>query len=448
MKLSISYSLKSGGNSKTPIQAFLSYGNKQFDVATQKMVYKPLKYYTGLTIYPSEWDNVNKKPYSITTSKKLEDIGKTIERLFNLHYSIHRTIKPEILKEELDEVIKGKTRKADIVQRIRIVSFIKTEILHEIADKSEQNETKQKGSYDDLVVYIEAFEKQSGKELYIHELNESVFLQFMEIVRARNNRYNSVTNIYNTFKATLNKIARKYKVSVFNPTQELGDDDKQTFVNTSQVFLDFEKIQKVVDYQPKTKPEAEVKLIFLTLLFTGCRYSDVFKIKPEFIYMKGNIHFKYARYISQKTNIEVAVPMLKPLADAINSNGGQTAEVRDRSDFNKRVKDLCRDCGLTELTMLSFTDSYGVKQFVEKPFYKFVSSHTGRRSLVTNLLNHVPETVLSKITGHEIGQSAKSKNTIQGYNHITPEESAAMFYRMLMKLQIIDEEHFIFPLAA
>jgi integrase len=455
MKLNMTFALKSGDKTKAPVLAVLSYGNKEFDVSNQKTVYKPLRYYTGVTLEPSEWDKARKEPYSKKVQAQLSLIEKTINEVFIRHYTVNKAVNRETLKQELDEAIKGKARKEDILQRIRIADFIQTDIIAEL-DKKEQEWKKaglkkrcwNKASYQNVLNYLEAFEQESGKLVYNHELNEALFLQFMALVRSKNKRYNSVTNIYRRFIAVLHKIERKYKVPVFKPTDELEKDEKQTFIKSAKVFLNFEQIQRVIEHEPTNKTQEKVKLIFLTLLFTGCRYSDVFKIKPDHIYMKGNTHFKYAKYISQKTNVEVAVPILKPLDDAIKANGGQTAEPMDLAYFNKHVKELCRDCGLTSLTKLSYTDSYGVKQFEERPFYEFVGSHTGRRSLVSNLRNHVPDAVLSKITGHLIGNDSNSQNQVDGYDHNTPEESAAMFYRMLSKLQIIDEEHFIYPLAA
>ena len=78
----------------------------------------------------------------------------------------------------------------------------------------------------------------------------------------------------------------------------------------------------MIKYKPKDDKQRNVKLIMLTLLFTGCRYSDVARIKPEYYHDKDNESFYYARYITEKgRGKEVIVPILKPLMDAFIENG-------------------------------------------------------------------------------------------------------------------------------
>lgn len=438
MRLRINFALKAGVTGEIPVQAIMTFGQKEIDLITGKTIYKRLRYYTGLKVRAEEWNKTEKLPYHKTTRTQLLQIEKTIQEVFSVQLAINDTVNCESLKIALDEKLKGKTRQ--IVNRIRISEFIEKEIT---SDEDMKRWTKY--GYEHLKSYIEDFEKVYGRPVYNHEFDDRVFRLFMAEVRRKNNRYNSVTNIYKTLRATLNRIKRTYKVPVFNPTEELPKAEKQANIKPAKVYLNFEQIQQVIKYKPQSKQQENVKLIFLTLLFTGCRYSDVFKIKPEGQFSKTGIKFAYGHYISLKTNIEVIVPILKPLADAIAANDGKTAEKMDLAEFNRALKTLVRDCGLTEPVTLTYTDSYGNKQFEKKPFCDFVSSHTGRRSFVSNLINHIPDTILSKITGHDTGNS--SSNMIHGYNQIQPIDSAVLFYRTLSRLQSIDKEHFVFKLA-
>lgn len=438
MRLRINFALKDGGTVETPVLAVMTFGQKEIDLITGKTTYKRLRYYTGVKAKPADWNKAAKLPYNKTAQADLLQFEKTALEVYNVLQSVNGNVTIETMKAALDEKLKGKKQK--VVQRIRITEFIETEI---ISDSEMKHWTK--CGYSRLKQYFEDFETVYGKPIYNHEFDDRVFRLFMAEVRKRNNRYNSVTYFYKNLKATLNRIKRTYKVPVFNPTEELPKAQKQADIKPAKVYLNFEQIQKVIKHKPKTKREENVKLIFLTLFFTGCRYSDVFKIKPEGQYHKTGLKFSYGHYISQKTNIEVIVPILKPLADAIATNGGATAKKMDLAEFNKELRELLRDCGLTEPITLSYTDSYGNKKFEQKPFCNFVSSHTGRRSFVSNLINHIPDTILSKITGHDTGNS--SSNMIHGYNQISPIDSAVLFYRTLSRIQSIDKEHFIFKLT-
>ncbi|WP_317166124.1 tyrosine-type recombinase/integrase [Sphingobacterium sp. SGL-16] len=68
--------------------------------------------------------------------------------------------------------------------------------------------------------------------------------------------------------------------------------------------------------------------------------------------------------------------------------------------FNEYIKEVGKLAGLNEeihITRYSGKD----KLIIKKEKYLFLSSHTGRRSMVTNLLSrNVPITLIQKLTGH------------------------------------------------
>jgi len=91
----------------------------------------------------------------------------------------------------------------------------------------------------------------------------------------------------------------------------------------------------------------------------------------------------------------------------------------------------------------TFTDAHGKKRFESKPMYQFVSSHIGRRSFVTNLINFVPITILTKITGHEL----KDKSIIFSYNKVSLIDNSAQFVRELQRVCRENSEHFVVELV-
>ena len=129
-------------------------------------------------------------------------------------------------------------------------------------------------------------------------------------------------------------------MKIFKPSIQLSKSDKITAVNDDKIYLNYEQIQTVIDYLPKTEKLQNTKLIFLTLLFTGCRFSDVFKIEPNFTYSKKVTNFKYTHFISTKTSTEIIIPILKPLEDAYLLNKDQPPYKISVPKFNEYVKDL------------------------------------------------------------------------------------------------------------
>ena len=445
MKLKINFMLKTGIEGEIPVLAIMNFGYKEFDVMKQTYSYKPLRYYTGVKVSKSDWDLDEKLPKNKSKRATLLQLEKQATDIFN-YLITTETVTPERLKQELDIKIKKKEEKS-IVKRVRIVDFISTEIMVEHGLKQ-----KTKESYTTLSNRLKDFETKIGKQLFSNELNEELYNSFIDSIRERSNRINTVWSIYKSFKAVLNRIARKYKLTIFSPTKELRPTDKVRSVTEDKIYLEFEQIQSVMDYKPPNEELGNVKLILLTLLFTGCRYSDVYKIVPEFTYSKNGVTFKYARYFSEKTDTEIVVPILKPLQDAINANGGNLAYPIPQQKFNILVKKIAEDCELNDEITLSYTDAHGKKQFITQKQFDFVSSHIGRRSFITNLINFVPITVLSKITGHansipipEFDMSDSS--VIFKYNKISLIDNAVRFVKELKQQTKSNKDYFPFDLV-
>lgn len=429
MKLKINFILKTGVQGEIPVLAIMNFGYKEFDAMKQTYVYKPLRYYTGVKVKKSDWNEDEKLPTEKSKKAILLQIEKQATDIFN-YLITTETVTPELLKQELDVKIKKKEEQA-IVTRVRIVDFIENEILHEQGIKQGT-----KNSYKVLANRLTEFETKIGKQLYSSDLNEELYISFMNTIRKRVTRINSVYNAYKTFKSVLNRIARKYKLNnIFNPTKELRTTDKLRSVTEDKIYLEFAQIQKIMGYEPPTKELANAKLILLTLLFTGCRYSDVHKIKPEYLYSKNDVTFYYARYLTTKTDTEIVVPILKPLQEAFDSNVG-VAEPMVMQKFNSLAREIAESVGLKEEITLSHTNSFGRKELTTRKLFQLISSHIGRRSFVTNLMSYVPITVLSKITGHtnsaiESDFKGLGSSEIFKYNKISLIDNAALLIKIL-----------------
>lgn len=423
--------------------AVLNFGYKEYDVLKKKNVYKPLRYFIGIRVPSNEWNITDKLPYSVEKRREIESIGQQISDIFN-YLKFQGNITPELLKAELDEKLKGKTE-AKIVKKVRIVDFIRNEIL-----PSKDLKESSKSPYRNVANKLDEFENFTGKPLYTNDLDEQLYKLFMDRVKLKLTRINAVWAINKVMTATLNEIARRYKIDVFKPAEQLAKKDKVHQVTADKVYLNFEQIKKVLEFDPQTEKLRNAKLILITLLFTGCRHSDVHKILPDNLYEKNDIQFFYSRYFTDKTDTEIIVPILKPLEEAIEANGGKVAYKISQQKFNEYAKELLQACGLDEPVTITYTDKNGKKQFETKALYQFVSSHIGRRSLVTNLLNHISTPVLSKITGHSVKESVisvKDNSAFWDYNKIALIDNAVLFRKQLKRAAEDDPGHFPFELV-
>ncbi len=431
-KLKSSFVLKKYKKGEKLIELHLNFGYKEFDALKSKYNYKPLRYYTGIRITPDEWDSINRVPFDTKKLNKLLNLEQTARDIYNYLSKNNETITPDILREELDKTTKGKS---EVKSVIGIVDFIRKVIIEE--NKSGRS-AKTLQSYGKLESKLKKFEEKKRITLTVDNLNEELYLEFMDYVRSIVDRINTVWGEQKTFKAVLNEIRRKYKIHVFNPALELSKSDKINSRTEDRIYFNFDQVQKVLDYRPKSELLQNTKLILLTLLLTGCRYSDVFKIVPEYEYNENGVKFRYARFIDQKTDKDIIVPILAPLEQAYKSNGGKTPYRISDVKFNQYVKDLCALAKLKDEVKLSYTDSYGKTQYETKKFFQFVSSHVGRRSFITNLINFIPITILTKITGHSI----KDKSIIFSYNKISLLDNAVLFMKELKRVAESNPEEF------
>lgn len=425
MKLSIQTYLKSESSELKPIIFKLSFGYKVKNALTGKTSYKPLNYNSGIKVLPKDWDsdmNLSKNRSDIAEILRLEDVIKhTYDHLILQKIKVT----PALLKFELDTVLGRETN--EVSNLINICDYIEQEI--ETNKKRSENTRKQ---YKNLKNHLIEFEKKIGAKITTSNFDRKLYIKFMDGIRSIMNTANSVWKIEKNLKSVLNDIRRNYKeIEVFNPQAELSKSERSKLVSEDNIYLSFEQILKLIEYQPKDDKYKNVKLILLTLLFTGCRFGDVHKIVPDHTHENDGLKFDYAKFITEKgSGSEVVVPILAPLKQAIDQNGGKLAKPISNQKFNEYIKDIFKAAKFDETVSLAFTDADGNKVLKTKPMYELITSHIGRRSFITNLINHIPVTILCKITGHTL----KDKSIIFKYNKITSVQNAVLFIEELKRV--------------
>lgn len=434
-KLKSSFVLKKYKGEEKLVELYLNFGYKEYNTLKNKYYYKPLRYYTGVRIKKHEWDSVNKIPFNSKKLNELLNLEQTAHDIFNYLSKKDQVITPDSLRIELDRALKG--GEAEVKSIIGIVDYIENEILN---GENDSRSKKTLQTYRKLFGKLKQFEEKHKITVTVDNLNEELYLKFVDHLRSVLGRINSVWGELKTLKSVLNEIRRKYKVQVFNPTDELSKSDKVSQQSEDKVYFTFSQIQKIIEFEPSNERLKNTKLILLTLLFSGCRYSDVFKVQPSYQYDENGVSFRYARFIDQKTDKDIIVPILEPLEQAYEENGGNPPYRISDVKFNKYVKELCELAGLTDDVTLAYTDSHGKKQYDVKQFFEFVTSHIGRRSFITNLINFIPITILTKITGHSI----KDKSIIFTYNKTSLLDNAALFVKELKR--VTDANSDLFPL--
>lgn len=422
------YLKKSAKSAKKPIILKGNFGYKRYDPIKKKTKYESLVYYTGESVYAEEWNTKEGLPISPKIIVKLLEIREKVD--FSYKTLINQQI--EITPEKLKQQIEGKNNIKRNNNSIRIVSFIKQYI--ETNTKLSAGRIKH---YKKLRRKLEQFEKLKGFYLTTDKLNEDYYIEFIEFWKISLNKANSVWSIHKDFKGALNKIRKKYKIDFYNPI-DLSDESKPKQAEAPRPFLTLSEAEQILNYSPSSEKLRNVQFILATLIYSGCRYSDVHKVVPENNYNKNGLQFNYAHFITQKKpQTEVIVPILKPLQRFYDKNNGSPPRKISDVKFNKYVKELIcemRDnpkIKFDKKFKLAFTDKDNRKVFETVRLSQKISSHIGRISFITSLIHLMPITILTKITAHKL----KDASVIFSYNKISLIDNAVLFVEELQRIQ-------------
>ena len=159
-------------------------------------------------------------------------------------------------------------------------------------------------------------------------------------------------------------------------------------VPVKNIYLNIDELKELfyLKVSEHTPGIANARDLFLLGAFTGLRYSDFSRIKPEHITKVQGV--EVVQITTQKTNTEITVP-IHPFVKAIFERHEGPPRGITNQQLNNHLKDLIK--------LTSFKNERGISG----PKWQEVTTHTARRSFATNaFLSGVPTLSIMKITGH------------------------------------------------
>ena len=229
---------------------------------------------------------------------------------------------------------------------------------------------------------VRHFETGVGKPAIwenITRVNLNIFVRYLK---------NTVTqNSARTYAAMVKSVLNNYRDEIELPAK-FENVLRVKDVKCINAFLDEDDIKKFASYEAKSKRERYVKNIFLIGCLTGARHSDAIT------FTTGNILGSRLSYVSEKTKTLTFVP-LSPMVARLIEELPKTEPVNE-ANFNIAVRKICKKVGIREKIKVFRTGRY-----IEAEKWKFISSHTARRSFATNLcLRDADLYSISKMMGH------------------------------------------------
>ena len=157
---------------------------------------------------------------------------------------------------------------------------------------------------------------------------------------------------------------------------------------SQNTWLSDNEIKKLMAYLPENPTERLVQKQFIMGALTGARHSDFSR------FTKSNIESGRLVYVSQKTHRKTEIP-LAPVVETLLNDTDIRKSVSDPT-FNTTLRNICRKCEINEIVKL-----YKAGEETEGEKWRFISSHTARRSFATNLYLRCHDIFLvSKLMGH------------------------------------------------
>ena len=171
-----------------------------------------------------------------------------------------------------------------------------------------------------------------------------------------------------------------------------------------KVYLNEDEILRIASLElPPGSGLVRSRDVFLVGCWTGQRFSDYCRLSSEDILsfkVNGQLRFAF-RLRQKKTGAEVYIPILYPEVMEILARWNGRLPAVKASSLNHDIKLICRMAGIGETVKIE--ERIGGRQVTSiAPKCNLVSSHTARRSFITNLYleGRLTEMQIRSISGH------------------------------------------------
>lgn len=177
-----------------------------------------------------------------------------------------------------------------------------------------------------------------------------------------------------------------------------------TAVESQSIYLNDDEINKILNLEFSSGSHLDnAKDWFIIQLFSAVRISDLFLLSTN--------HFEkeFIELTTIKTKREVVIPIFSPTRKVLAKNKGKLPRKISDAKYNEYIKLICKEAGVTDMVRGSKFITIGkgknkMKRKIEDdyPKWQLVTSHTCRRSFLTNASQHAGVTLvdLLAISGH------------------------------------------------
>jgi len=262
---------------------------------------------------------------------------------------------------------------------------------------------------------MNTYQQERGITLNFEDFDRAFYNDFVEWLNDRNLTANYVGAIIKKLKNILRR-AEEHEPPLHSNLEYKKRYFKIMTEEIDPVYLTKEEIAALRALDLSLDPElAAVRDVFLVGCYTGQRYSDYSRIGRDNVRTTGGR--RYVELKQRKTGARVVIPVTVELDEILRRYDNVLPRIHE-NELNSSIKAIAQRAKILDNVEVTRTKG-GHKGQANKPKYKLISSHTARRTALTNwYLDGINEIDLMKLSGH-----ASSKQLLE-YISATPDQTA------------------------
>lgn len=371
------YLKEPGADSETLIYLFCHFGGKR------------LKYSLGQKVHPRYWnektDNVRKShPEYYGINLFLEKVERIANEIVRQSIGSNATLTVDEFREKLKVELNGKPVIAELLPIDLLDVYMKV--------RKSMLKTATIKKYVTLSKHLNEFQKLYKFPLTLDSINSVRFYETYcaFLIDEKGHLNSSIAKDIKLIKTFL-AWAVKSGYTTNNGFKVFKSKETRT---DNVIVLSEDELSKLEGFDFSEFPHLDaVRDSFYLQCVTGLRHSDVRRIEPENV-KEGNLTLWV-----QKTRQHLEIPLINSAQRIFEKYKFKVPSISNQKT-NLHLKTIGRMVGIDEMVM---TTSYsGVNEIrVTKEKYKFICTHTARRTFITlSILKGMPIPLIKEITGH------------------------------------------------
>lgn len=220
---------------------------------------------------------------------------------------------------------------------------------------------------------IEEFQDATGYKITFESVNLDFFDKLKEyMLFTKGHGYNYIPAIIRQLKAFMNwSFERGYhKNRIY---KKFTAQEKEGSI----IHLTFQELQQLINFPFESKKLSRVRDFYCFGCLTGARYSDLKRLT------KDNISDEMLKFTTEKTNVEITIPLFQGLKTIIDRYPEQYLLLPKYSGQKAcdYIKEACEQAGInTPTEYKTFLKNETIKEFLPK--CKLIGTHTARKTFV------------------------------------------------------------------